>query len=441
MNRSYARRDFMRIGALGVGGLGLADVLRLEAAQKNYVSKEGPAKSVIQIYLPGGCAHQESWDPKPEAPLEYRGPFGVVKTKLPGIVFSENMKQTAKIADKIAVIRSMAGKEADHGRGTYAMWSGYRMSPALKHPAIGAVVNHEFGARAGLPGYIAIPRPSTYGGVGYLSPRFGAFGVGSDPGAGNFSVRDLTLPNGVDAKRFAKRRKLRDVVDAHFKSLETDRTQLDAMDSFYQQAYTMLSSKKVRDAFDLSAESDVIKKRYGLGQYKAPRGGTYGSQAGMRFLLARRLVEAGARFVSVTYAGWDDHERIRENMTGKMPAFDQAFATLINDLEERGLLDSTLVWVGTEFGRTPKINSSAGRDHYARVFSVAMAGGGLKRGIVHGASNATASEPARNAVSIPDLHTTIHHQIGINADKELMAPGARPIEIVQGGKVVKELIG
>ena len=441
----FTRRDAIRIGSLAGLGVCLGDVLKLEAAQKHYESVEGKARSVIQIVCQGGIAAQESWNPKPEAPLEYRGPFGVAKTPVPGIVLSEKMQECAKVADKMCVIRSVTGKEADHGRAMYAMMSGYRMSPAIKHPSVGAVVNHEFGPRNGFPGYIAIPNGQFLGsvGTGYLNPKYGAFSVGGDPALGdNFQVRDLQLPAGVDEALFDTRRNLREIVNNQFKKLEADPTPLETMDSFYQQAYTMMSSQNVRNAFDLSQESDSLKEAYGLGRFNVvgTGGGPFGSQAGMRCLLARRLVEAGARFVTLTFGGWDTHTQIRETFEKQMPPLDNAIAMLIRDLDERGLLDSTLVWVASEFGRTPKINASAGRDHWGRVFSIALAGGGLKRGMFYGDSDATSSETSKDAVPLPNLHTTLYHLMGINAEKELMASGGRPMEIVDGGKVVEDII-
>jgi uncharacterized protein (DUF1501 family) len=200
------------------------------------------------------------------------------------------------------------------------------------------------------------------------------------------------------------------------------------MDSFYSRAYAMISSKEAREAFDLAKESDATKEAYGK------------NSAGMRMLLGRRLVESGVRFVSMTYGGWDHHDNIKNAMEKQLPAFDQAFAALINDLDSRGLLASTLVMVSSEFGRTPKINATNGRDHWPKVFSVVLAGGGIKRGLIYGASDPTGAEPERDAVSIEDLATTVYDRLGINADKELLAPGARPIEIVDGGKVIKELL-
>ncbi len=442
-----SRRDFLRVGSLAIGGLSLGEFLQLRSAQadqKWYESKENTAKSVIQIVCPGGIAAQEAWNPKPESPLEYRGPFGVSKTPMPGVVFSETMPECAKIADKMSVVRSVIGSIPDHGLAMYHMLSGHRSSPAIKHPSVGAVVNHEFGPRGGLPGYTSIPTLEVDGaGTGYLSPKYGAFSVGGDPANGNdFQVRDLRLPSNVTSEDFATRQSLRDVVNNEFKRLEADQRPLETMDSFYQQAYTMLSSPEVRDAFDLSRETDNTKAAYGYGRFleNGHYGQPYGAQAGMRMLLARRLVEAGARFVTLTFGGWDTHTQIRESYQKQMPAFDNAIAMLIRDLDDRGLLDSTLVWVASEFGRTPKINASAGRDHWSRVFSIAMAGGGLKRGYVHGDCDATSSEPSKAPVPLRDLHATMYNLIGINSDKELMAPGDRPIEIVNGGKVVKELI-
>lgn len=424
------RRDFLRVGVVGALGLSLGEMLKLEARgdQKFYESKEGQAKSVIQIVLPGGMAHQESWDPKPEAPLEYRGPMGVAKTKLKGVTFNENFTQLAKIADKLTVIRSIAGREADHGRASYAMFTGYRKSPAIEHPSLGAVVSHEFGPRKNLPPYVAVPNASEYGGTGYLGSQFGPFGIGSDPGRGNFQVRDLMLPAGVDDQRFGKRQRIRSAVDAHFRSVAGKAEALGAMDEFYQRAYAMISSPAAREAFDIGQESTETKDLYGQ------------NEAGLRFLLARRLVESGVRFVTVSYGGWDHHAGIETAMRRQGPVLDQAVAGLIRDLDERGLLDSTLVMVTSEFGRTPKINATAGRDHYPRVYSMGLAGGGFKRGLIYGSSNSTASEPEENPIRIEDILCTVYHQMGINSDKELMSPGARPIEIIDGGEVVKDLL-
>jgi len=430
----YTRRSAMKIGSLSALGLSLGSMLKMEAAQKHFESVEGTAKRVIQIVLPGGVAAQESWNPKPEAPLEYRGPYGVVKTPIPGIVFSENLAKTAKIADKLTIIRSVVGKIPDHGAATYHMMRGYPKTPAIKHPTMGTVVNHEYKPRTELPSYIAIG--SSKGETGYLGSQYGPFTTGGDPASGAFKVQDLSLPGGLSVEAFEGRMRMREAINKQFRSLEANNDPLDSMDAYYKQAYNMISSEAVREAFDLSKESEKMKNAYGKGQFY--RGS--GDQAGMRMLLARRLVEAGARFVSLRYGSWDNHSQLKRAYDEQMPAFDHAFSTLITDLEQRGMLDSTLVWVVSEFGRTPKFNQVAGRDHWSRVFSLALAGGGLKKGLIYGDADATSSDVDKNPVPLADLHSTIYKLIGINSDKELMAAGSRPMEIIDGGKPIEALL-
>ncbi|MEZ6142424.1 MAG: DUF1501 domain-containing protein [Zavarzinella sp.] len=429
--RKPNRRFFMQVGAISSLGLTLDGFLRTKTAnaeQKYFESKEGKAKSVIHIFLPGGMAHQESFDPKPNAPIEYRGEMGVIKTKLDGVFFNEMMKKTSQIADKITVCRSMTHGEAAHERGTHNMFTGYRPSPALQFPSMGTVVSHEFGPKNNLPPYVCVPSvPNTYAGSGYLSSKFAPFALGSDPASEGFRVQDLALPGGIDDKRFSSRRNILDTVNEHFEKREKS-DNIAAMDTFYHQAYALISSDKAKAAFDINAESGTVRDEYGR------------NAAGQRMLMARRLVEAGVRFVNLTYGGWDMHDNIKAGITNQLPAFDQAFATLITDLDRRGLLDSTLVMVSSEFGRTPKINGTAGRDHWPKVFSVVLAGGGIKRGSIYGSSDATATEPEEDPLTVENLAKTVYHQLGINGEKELMAPGDRPIEIVDGGKVVKELL-
>jgi len=425
-----SRRGFLHVGLLGGLGLSLPQFLSMEAKaqQKHYKTREGVAKSVIQIFLPGGMAHQESWDPKPYAPTEYRGPLGTIDTSIKGVKFSQYLKNTAKIADKMTIIRSMAHGEAAHERGTHNMFTGYKPSPALEYPAMGSVVAHELGPRNNLPPYVCVPSvPNEFANSGYLSSAFGPFAIGSEPSRSDFEVRDLNMPGGVDEKRFDRRRSLLETVDHHFKTLE-ESDALDSMDAFYQHAYNLISSQEAREAFNLKAEPEAVRNRYGM------------NTPGQRMLLARRLVEAGTRFVSLTAGGWDHHDNIKNGIQQQLPPVDQAIAALISDLDERGLLDSTLVMVTSEFGRTPKINGTGGRDHWPRVFSVGMAGGGLHRGLVHGSSDALGGEPEEDMVGIEDLAMTVYNQLGITGDKELMSPGDRPIEIVSDGRVVDEIL-
>ena len=418
------RREFLFVGLVGSLGLTLGNVLKLQAQS---ASAKPRAQSVINIFLPGGIAAQESFDPKLLAPIEYRGPLGTVKTKLEGVHFAEPLQKTAQVADRLCVVRSMTHGEADHARGTHNMFTGWRPSPAVQYPSIGSIVSHELGSRNDLPPYVCVPsQPNEFAGTGFLGSAYGPFSLGADPADGGFTVRDLNLPGGVDDKRFAERRQIRAVVDAHFSGLEKSDA-LDGMDSFYQRAYAMISSDKARAAFDLGKELANLRDDYGR------------NAAGQRMLLARRLVESGVRFVSLTYGGWDHHDNIKNGVGSQMPAFDQAFAALIRDLESRGLLESTLVLVTTEFGRTPKINGTGGRDHYPKVFSIVMAGGGIKKGSVHGATDPTGSEPEDDPLTVPDYAATIYHLLGIDWEKTLMA-GARPVKIVKDGEVAKGLL-
>lgn len=425
-----SRRNFLTVGALGGLGLTLADLLTMRRAlaeQKHYDPIEAKCDSVIHIFLPGGIAHQESFDPKPYSPIEYRGEFGVVKTNT-GEVISETLPKLAQIADKYAIIRSMTHGEAAHERGTHNMFTGYKPSPAVQYPSMGSVVSHEYGPRKNLPPYVCIPgQPNEYAGSGYLSSSFGPFSLGADPAAGGFQVRDLNLPGNVDEARFTRRRSALDAVNAHFRAIDQSDA-VHAMDTFYERAYSLISSPEAREAFDLDKEEAQLRDQYGR------------NAAGQRMLMARRLVAAGVRMVTLTYGSWDMHNNITPGMRDQMPAFDQALTALLTDLDQRGLLATTLVLVSSEFGRTPKINPTAGRDHWPKVFSVLLAGGGVKGGMVYGASNATASEPELDPVSPEDLATTVYRQLGIVADKELMAPGNRPIEIVDGGKVLNALV-
>ncbi|HEX4142944.1 MAG TPA: DUF1501 domain-containing protein [Pirellulales bacterium] len=434
------RRSALQIGFCGALGLSLGDLLRGEARAAAEDSKgEGPAKSIIHLHLPGGMAQQESWDPKPEAPVEYRGAFQVVKTST-GEVFSENFARLSKVADKLTIVRSVVGKIPDHGLATYHTFTGYTPSTVIDYPQMGAVVSQHFGPRRGLPPYVAIPSSLAFsGGTGYLSSKYGAFQLGADPGGqGEFKVQDFSLPSGVSDQQFDRRRQARAAIESHLRSMHAGDDTQNTMDEFYGRAYSLVTSAEAQRAFSLAGEPqsmlDLYGDRYILKARREPAG------VGKRLLMARRLVEAGVRFVTVQYGAWDSHASIKEDCLDRMPALDHALTGLISDLDDRGLLSSTLVMVTTEFGRTPKINKANGRDHWARVYSLLLAGGGISRGQIYGASDATAAEPSRDAVSLEDFLFTVYHQLGINADEELLAFGTRPIEIIRDGKLVKGII-
>ncbi|WP_372718125.1 DUF1501 domain-containing protein, partial [Novipirellula sp.] len=330
----FSRRGFLAAGTLGTIGLSLPELLMRQAAaeQKQYDFVEAKAKSVIHIFLPGGLAQQESFDPKPYSPLEYRGELKTIKTNT-GEVFCETVPQLAKRADKFSVIRSMSHGEAAHERGTHNMFTGYKPSPALQYPCFGSVVSHEYGPRNNLPPYVCIPNvPNEFAGTGYLPSSYGAFALGSDPNRSDFKVRDLNLAGGVDEARFTRRKSALDVVNSHFTSV-TQADNIEAMNTFYQRAYDLLDTPAAREAFDIEKEDAKMRDRYGR------------NDAGQRMLMARRLVEAGSRLVTLTYGGWDMHNDITGGMRRSTPALDVALSALLDDLSERGMLDETLVMV------------------------------------------------------------------------------------------------
>jgi len=450
-----SRRHAVQAGTFGALGLSLGDMLRLEArgeasTEAFQTTKGGssitPARalSVIQLHLGGGFPQHESFDPKPEAPVEYRGSFGVVKTKS-GDVFSDNFPKTAAISDKITVVRSMVGKIPDHGLATYHLFKGYTPTAVIDYPPMGSIVSHELGGRGELPPYIAIPNQMGFvGGTGFLSSTYGPFELNGDPGQQGFKVRDFSIPEGVPMDRFDRRRKAREIVQQRIRDLEADPATLDTMDDFYKSAYTLLTSKEAQKAFTFEGESEDTFKLYGsdvTGSVRGPDGKYHTKGLAERLIMARRLVEAGTRFVTVSYGSWDSHVDVKKSCLEQIAPLDAAIAGLVTDLEQRGMLDTTLFWLTSEFGRTPKVNGDSGRDHWARNYSMLLAGGGIAKGVIHGASDSTGGEPARDAVPLEDLQFTVYHQLGIDANKELVAFGTRPIEIIKDGNLVKGILG
>jgi len=440
--QAMPRRHAIRAGVLGALGLSMGDWFRLQAAAATVSGKklQARARSVIQIHLPGGMQQQESFDPKPEAPVDVRGSFGVCKTKT-GDLLSENFPQTAKITDKLTLLRTVVGRVPDHTIATYHLFTGYPPTAVIDYPQMGSVVAHELGKRGELPPYVAIPtKHGLAGNTGFLSSAYGPFELNADPGDVRYKVRDFAIPEGVSRERFDQRQTARRLVEKRLRGLEADPELLGTMDDFYKQAYTLLTSTRAQEAFTLAGVSDAERRLYGThvtGQL-GPGGKYYPKGLAEKLIVARRLVESGVRFVTVNYGDWDCHVDVKKSTLEQMPALDHGIAGLITDLDQRGLLDSTLVWVTTEFGRTPKVNKDSGRDHHARCYSMLAAGGGFTRGQVYGAGDATGAEPARDALPLEDLISTIYQLLGIDADKELLAFGTRPIEIAKG-KVVPQL--
>lgn len=420
--KAVDRRRFLA----GSASLALVPALPVQIAPPAPRRIEPVAKTVIQIYLGGGLSHLDTFDPKPDAAIDVRGPFRSIPTRIDGHRFGELCGKLAGIADKLTVVRSMTHTEAAHERGAHNMLTGYRPSPAIVYPSFGAVVSHELGVRNDLPPYVCVPnarQPDL--GTGYLSSAFGPFSVGSEPSRDDFEVEDLGSSEALDEARSMRRRRLLEELDAGF-AAGADGVR--ATQEFYRQAWKLIDSEAARDAFRIDTEDKKTRDRYGR------------TTIGQRLLLARRLAEGGVRFVAVPDGGWDHHDDISNGLRRRMPAVDQAMAALVHDLDERGMLDSTMVVLSTEFGRTPRVNGNRGRDHWPRAFSVVAAGGGLRRGLVHGETDGNGGEPVTGAVSPADFAATMFTLLGIDPEKRLMSPGDRPIDIVRGGRVLREIL-
>jgi hypothetical protein len=420
-----SRRDLLTVGSLSLLGLSLPQFLRLRSAAAD-TKNALPERNCILLFMNGGPSHIDTWDPKPEAPEEYRGEFGAIETTASGVRISEHLPKMAQHAHRYALVRAVTSPEGSHERACHYMLTGYRELPTLQFPAYGSVVLRETGFRNSLPPYVAVPQTLRGGGTGYMSAVYQPFSAGN-PGAAGFTVRDVKSP--VGEERLRARAELLKLQDAAFRAGDPDGT-LAALDEFYERAYDLVSAPAAKKAFDLSQEPDAVKERYGKNGF------------GMGCLLARRLIEAGTRFVTVSQGGWDTHGQnfklLRER---QLPPLDAAFSSLLADLDDRGLLRETLVvWMG-EFGRTPKVNRNAGRDHWPRCQSVVFAGGGVPGGQVVGESDATASQPADRPVKPEDLAATIYRLLGVDTHKSYMTATARPIRIAEGGQAVRELVG
>lgn len=430
---NFHRRDFLKAGVLGaIGGLSMTDLfaLKAQAGVKNGTSSQTPTESVILIWQGGGPSHIDTWDPKPDAPTEIRGSFDPIDTNVTGIQISEHLPLLAKQMDKINIIRSMVTNEGAHERGTHYMLTGFTPLPGFAVPGYGAVASKFRGGRSALPPYIAIPSPlNDGGGAGFLGAALNPFSPSGDPASANFSVRDLDLPSGVSVEQADRRRTLREAIDSQFKKFETGSDTIRATGEFYNRAYSLLSSQDARAAFDLKQEKDSVRDEYGRNRF------------GQSALLARRLVETGVRFVTISVGGWDTHyngfRSLGENL---LPMYDKTVSALIRDLHERGLLKNTMVLSMGEFGRTPVVNKDGGRDHYARVFSMMMAGGGLKGGQVIGASDARGMEAAARPVRPEDVAATIYQQLGIDYTQSIESPEGVRITLSRGGRHIQELI-
>jgi hypothetical protein len=423
INRRGFLKSGLQAGVLTGLGLSMTELFAMQEAHAAPGADPGTASSVVLIWQGGGPSHLDTFDPKPDAPAEIRGLFKPIPTSAKGVYISEQLPNLAKHMDKATLIRSMTTNEAAHERGTHYMMTGFEPLPGFGVPSFGSVASKLLPAKTALPPYIAVPSPVMYGGAGFLGAALDPFSPGGDPNDNGFSVRDLDLPGGITVERMQRRKSLRESVDAAFSRFDKGSDRSRTVNSFYQRAYNLLASPEARAAFDLKGEKNELREAYGRNGF------------GQSLLLARRLVEGGVRFVTVQHGGWDTHNNGFDALkNGTLPSFDRGVAAFIDDLHQRGLLKKTLVVVMGEFGRTPIINRDGGRDHHSRCFSVMMAGGGMKGGMVVGASDSKGYEPAERPVKPEDLSATIYQALGIDYTQSLSSPEGVRVTLSRGGR-------
>jgi hypothetical protein len=423
----------LHIGGLSVFGLTLPGFLRFQ----QLAAETGQARrnniNCILLWMQGGPSHVDTFDPKSEAPAEIRGEFDTIPTTLPGVRLSEHLPLLARQTDKFSIIRGHNPQNGSHGVADHLMMSGHKFNPSLPFPCYGSVVSKERGYRDGMFPFVQLGRniDRRYNGgvAGFLGDQYNPFEVQDDPNAAAFKVRDLSLAGEAERKRMERRYAMLTELDRHQKHVEEAGQSVKARDIFYEKAHTLITSPAAKRAFDLSQEPDRLRAAYGRTPF------------GQSCLLARRLIEAGVHFVTVTDGGWDTHTNNFKSLKDRLlPRLDRAYAALLQDLHDRGLLASTLVvWFG-DFGRTPKVNPSAGRDHWASAGAACMGGGGIKTGEVVGATDALAEFVVDNPVTPQDLAATIYHALGVPLHTWYRSQDGRPIELVPEGRPVQQLL-
>jgi hypothetical protein len=431
------RRDFLRLGTAGVLGIGLTlpRLLELEARAGGRAARD---VSLIFLFLHGGLSTIDSWDLKPDAPAEFRGEFRPIGTNVTGIQIGEHLPRVARQMDKFSLIRSFRHHNSDHGPADHYILTGYfptagfnpGLAPNNQRPAHGSIIARKLGPRGGVPAYVCLPKMHPSAGPAYLGSAVAPFVINADPNAPNFAVPDIVPPPALAADRLEARRRLLRQIDRYQEAVETRANRhAQAVSDFQRAAFTLMTSPAARRAFDIGAEPERLRDDYGR------------SSLGQSCLMARRLVEAGVRCVTIDHSNWDTHDNnfgtLRRDL---LPALDAALATLFRDLADRGMLSRTLVVVTGEFGRTPRINRNAGRDHWGPAFTVALGGGGIRGGRVVGRSDARAERPTADPYGPEDLAATMYHLLGINPADEFYTPEGRPVRIVNNGRVIHELL-
>src|SRR5690606_16045470 len=419
------RRDFLRAGMLGSAGLTLSNYLRWAHAGE---LRDGPAKAATFIHLNGGPSHLDTFDMKPDAPEEYRGTFRPIKTIVPGIQICEHLPRLALCMNKVTLLRGVTHGIADHNLGNEYVNTGTRPVASIQHPGYGAVVTRETWEPSDLPPFVAIP-DNRFQRPGFLGVKYAPLSTGAAPRAGRpFEVRGISLSRGLTVTEVERRHSLLKDLDTAFRGYEQKNELLEGLDQFSEQAQDIIISPRAREAFDISQEPPSYAGKFGTTPF------------GLSCLLATRLIEAGVRFVTLSHGGWDTHgENFSRLETRLLPPLDEGLSALLIGLEEKGLLDSTVVFVTGEFGRTPKVNdrsNEGGRDHYPRCMFMLLAGGGVRGGQVLGESDERATEPASEGFSPDDVAATFYHCLGIDPQKEYYTDTGRPITRVRGGRII-----
>lgn len=440
------RRSYLKLGIAGLAGGSFTQLLKLREASAsdptpNANTKPTAKTNCILIWMDGGPTHFETFDPKPDAPAEIRGEFRPIETNVSGIQICEHLPQLAKIANKYAIVRSVCHNQANHGAGNHYMMTG--APPRIPvgcgafvsfHPSMGSVAAYERSAPHGLPAYFSMPSMSRSGGPNFLGAKYAPFVVANDPNSQNFRVRDVELPKDILEARFTARRDLRQLVDRlpRFDDPQSNDPVM-ALDQNYQQGIQLVMTAEAQRAFDIQDEPAELREAYGRNSF------------GQRALLARRLVEAGVPFVTLYDGGWDHHSDLFGALKTRLPTWDQTVATLINDLDQRGLLDTTMVIALGEFGRTPKISTLAGqskpgRDHWANAMSILFAGGGTPGGQVIGATDRQGHSAIERVLSPENFVSTVYTKLGIDPSKIYYTANGRPTHLVSDHNPIRELM-
>ena len=435
------RRGFLRVGSLG--GLSMAQLMRLQHLQAGEGGGNPSTKrkdvNCIFIFIIGGMAHQDLWDPKPDAPAEMRGEFPAIQTVVPGIQLTSLLPNVAKVTDKLAILRSLTHSDPDHTAGYHVMMTGVHpgTGPAFNrtttnnnvHPSLGSTVAKLGRNASSLPPYISIPNFLNSGGPAFLGASCAPFVIEADPASPEFAVRDIVLPEGVTSDRSLRRQSALRAVNAFERKVESMSKQVQSLDTFYEKAYNLMTSQAAKEAFDIGREPAATREEYGM------------TSLGQCCLMARRLVESGCRFVSIENGHWDTHRKNAMSLRDLLvPPLDLGLSALLRDLDRRGTLESTLVVVTTEFGRTPRINTMAGRDHWPAAFSIVMAGGGLKSGLTISATDKHAASVVDRPITPADMAATILSVLGIDPQTIVHTPVGRPIQVGGGGRPISELL-